>query len=161
VGKKENQRLGHPVCQQRGKGNNPFMRSPCKQPEASIVLPCIPEGVQATPGLLGCIEKLRYADHDVSDTRKFPEFAQQVYMEILGTGPLGDLVLQPKQWIAGLVNIGILNLLEIPHFGRGKDVNNCVKQLLAVLHGGFLWMDRSVSIDVELISFHHRTSIKW
>jgi hypothetical protein len=32
-------------------------------------------------------------------------------------------------------------------------VNNCVKQLLAVLHGGFLWLDEPVSIDVELISF--------
>jgi hypothetical protein len=74
-------------------------------------------------------------------------------MEILGTGPLGDPVLQPKQWVAGLVNTWILHLLEIPHFGRGKDMNNCVKQLLVVLHGGFLWMDKPVSIDVELISF--------
>jgi hypothetical protein len=135
------------------KGKQPIQRSPHKHPEVSIVLPCIPEGVQATAGLLGCIDKLRYADHDVSDTGKFPEFMQQVYMEILGTGPLGDPVLQPKQWIAGLFNTGIMNFLEIPHFGRGKYVNNCIKKLLAVLHGGFLWMDRSVSIDVELISF--------
>jgi hypothetical protein len=53
----------------------------------------------------------------------------------------------------GLVNTGILNLLEIPHFERGKDVNNYVKQLLAVLHGGFVWLDELVSIDVNLISF--------
>jgi hypothetical protein len=45
-----------------------------------------------------------------------------------------------------------MNLLEIPHFGRGKDVNACVKQLLARVHGGFLWMDRPVPIDVNLIS---------
>jgi hypothetical protein len=44
-----------------------------------------------------------------------------------------------------------MNLLEIPHFGRGKDVNACVKQLLAWVHGGILWMDRPVSIDVDLI----------
>jgi hypothetical protein len=43
--------------------------------------------------------------------------------------------------------------VEIPHFGRGKEVNNCVKQLMAVLHGGFLWMEEPVSIDVELIAF--------
>jgi hypothetical protein len=41
--------------------------------------------------------------------------------------------------------------LEIPHFGRGKDVNACVKQLLDLVHEGILWMDRPVSIDVELI----------
>jgi hypothetical protein len=45
-----------------------------------------------------------------------------------------------------------MNLLEIPHFGRGKDVNACVKQLLARVHGGFLWMDRPVPIDVDLIA---------
>jgi hypothetical protein len=44
-------------------------------------------------------------------------------------------------------------LLEIPHFRWGKYVNNCVKKLLAVLHGGFLWLEELVSIDVELISF--------
>jgi hypothetical protein len=37
-------------------------------PEVPIVLPHIPEGVHATTGLLGYVDKLRYADHDVSDT---------------------------------------------------------------------------------------------
>jgi hypothetical protein len=78
-------------------------------------------------------------------------------MESLGTGPLGDLVLHPKQWVEGLVNTGILNLLEIPHFRRGKDVNNYIKKLLEVLHGGFLWLDEPVSIDVETNFVHHRT----
>jgi hypothetical protein len=64
----------------------------------------------------------------------------------------GVPILEPKQWIVGLYNTGIMNLLEIPHFGRGKDVNNCVKQLLALVHGGILWMDRPVSIDVYLIA---------
>jgi hypothetical protein len=74
-------------------------------------------------------------------------------MESLGTGLLGDPMLQPKQWVASLVNTWIFNLLEIPHLRRGKDVNNCVNQLLEVLHGGFLWLDEPVSIDVKLISF--------
>jgi hypothetical protein len=45
----------------------------------------------------------------------------------------------------------MVNLLEIPHFGRGIDVNNCVKQLLELVHGCILWMDRPISIDVYLI----------
>jgi hypothetical protein len=85
--------------------------------------------------------------------KKFPEFVQQVYMDSIGTSPFGDPMMQPKQWVTGLENTGILNLVEIPHFGRGKEVNNCVKQLMAVLHGGFLWMEEPVSIDVELIAF--------
>jgi hypothetical protein len=44
-------------------------------------------------------------------------------------------------------------LLDIPHFGRGKEVNNYIKQLMAVLHGGFLRLEEPISIDVELIAF--------
>jgi hypothetical protein len=77
---------------------------------------------------------------------------QQVYLDNIGTCPFGDPILQLKPWAVGLANTGILNLLEIPHFGRGKEVNNCVKQLMAVLHGGFLWLEQPVSIDVELIA---------
>jgi hypothetical protein len=43
--------------------------------------------------------------------------------------------------------------LDIPHFGRGRDVNNCVKQLMEVTHGGYLWVEEPVSIDVELIVY--------
>jgi hypothetical protein len=74
-------------------------------------------------------------------------------MEILGTGPLGEPVLQPKKLIAGLYKTHIMNFLKITHFGREKYVNNYIKKLLAVLHGGCLCMDRSVSIDFELIAF--------
>jgi hypothetical protein len=44
-----------------------------------------------------------------------------------------------------------MNLLKIPHFGRGKDVNSCVKKLLAKVHGGLFWMERLVPIYVYLI----------
>jgi hypothetical protein len=64
-------------------------RSPCRQAATTIVLPCIPEGVQAMPNLLGCVERLRYSDHDVADVDKFPEFARQVYLDSVGTGPFG------------------------------------------------------------------------
>jgi hypothetical protein len=45
-----------------------------------------------------------------------------------------------------------MKLLEIPHFRRGRDVNKCVKQLLALLHGGIMCIDMPVSIDVDLIA---------
>jgi hypothetical protein len=67
-------------------------------------------------------------------------------------GPLGRPVLEPAQWIKGLYNSGIMNLLDIPHFGRGKNVGLCIKQLVARVHGGILWMDRLVQIDMALIT---------
>jgi hypothetical protein len=45
-----------------------------------------------------------------------------------------------------------MNLLDIPNFGRGKDVNSYVKHILALVHGGILWMDMHVSIDVDFIA---------
>jgi hypothetical protein len=55
-------------------------------------------------------------------------------MESLCIGPFGYPIIQPKQWEVGLANTRILNLVEIPHFSRGKEVNNCIKQMMEVLH---------------------------
>jgi hypothetical protein len=82
----------------------------------------------------------------------FPKFEPQVYMERKGIIVLGFPILEPKQWITSLYNTRIMNLLEIPHFGRGKDSNNCVKQLLELVHRGILWLDRPFLIDVDLIA---------
>jgi hypothetical protein len=41
--------------------------------------------------------------------------------------------------------------LDIPHFRCSKNVGLCVKKLLAMVHGGILWMDRMDPIDVYLI----------
>jgi hypothetical protein len=90
--------------------------------------------------------------HDVTDTVKFPDFVQEVYLENRGeVGPLGKPILELVQWVTGLYNSGIMNLLDIPHFGRGKNVGLCVKQLLAKVHGGILWMDKTIPIYVDLI----------
>jgi hypothetical protein len=135
------------------KGKQPIARSRRKQAATTIVLPHILEGVHTTPNVLGCVEKLQYSDQDVADVDKFSEFAKQVYLDSVGTGPFGDPILQLKQWAVRSANIEILNLLDIPHFGRSRDVNNCVKQLMAATHGGYLWVEEPVSIDVELITF--------
>jgi hypothetical protein len=105
------------------------------------------------PTLLVYVERLRYLNHDVVDAGEFPEFVQQVYMDSIGTGPFGDPMMQPKQWEEGLENTRILKLMDIPHFNRGKETNNCVKKLMAILHGGFLWLEEPISIDMELIAF--------
>jgi hypothetical protein len=54
-----------------------------------------------------------------------------------------------------------MNLLDIPHFGHGKHINGCVKQLLERVHGGILWMDRPVPINVDLITTITRATHGW
>jgi hypothetical protein len=66
------QEVGPSRAPTKGKGKQTVHRSPHKQPEVTLVLPCIPTGVQVLPDFLGCIDKLCYVDHDVKDRDKFP-----------------------------------------------------------------------------------------
>jgi hypothetical protein len=45
----------------------------------------------------------------------------------------------------------LLNVMKIPHFKRHQEVNTCVKLLLSCYHGGYLWLDRCITIDPTLI----------
>jgi hypothetical protein len=139
-----------PPLQQKDKIQIP--RSPRKKPAAEIVLPRIPAGVQVGPELLGHVGKLKYSDHDVADEAKFPELAQRVFTQTTGTTRVGEPINQPYQWATGLEKMGILGLLDLPHFGRGQYATTCIKQLLAVTHGGDIWLDKPVPITVELIA---------
>jgi hypothetical protein len=78
--------------------------------------------------------------------------APQNYLENKGEGPSRTPLLEPTQWILGLYNTRIMKLLDIPHFGHGKHINGCVNHFLARVHGGILWMDRPVHINVDLIA---------
>jgi hypothetical protein len=46
----------------------------------------------------------------------------------------------------------LLNVMKIPHFDRHQEVNACVKLLLASYHGGYLWLNRRITIDLTLIN---------
>jgi len=65
--------------------------------------------------------------HDVRNIDKLPEFVKQVYLERREVNTIGVPIMDPKKWIQGIYNTGIMNLLEILHFGKDKDVNNFVK----------------------------------
>jgi hypothetical protein len=83
------------------------------------------------------------------DTEKFLEFAKKVYLQTVGLVAFGELVNQPIQWVAGLEKMGILGLLEPPHFGRGQYTRGYIKQLMVVTHGEDIWLDKLISIDIE------------
>jgi hypothetical protein len=127
-------------------------RSPHKQPLTKIILPRIPYGVQVGPDLLGHIGKLKYSKHDVADEDKFLKLAKRVYLEIVGTNRVGEPIHQLLQWETRLQKTRILGLVDLPHFGCGQYATSCFKHFLVVTHGGDIWLDNIVSIDVELIA---------
>jgi hypothetical protein len=89
-----------------------------KEAKYAMVTPVIPPGVTVEGDMLGEIESLRYSDHDLSDAKKFPELAPQNYLHTIMRPRSLVMTLEPKEWETRLQRVGILNLLEIPHFGR-------------------------------------------
>ena len=45
----------------------------------------------------------------------------------------------------------LLRFINMPHFGQSTEVNSCMKNLLELFHGGFLWLDEPVEVIVGLI----------
>jgi hypothetical protein len=118
-----------------------------------ITLPFLPDELPTDDEMLGKVQKFIYVYHDVCSMKKFLELAKENYLiNTREIGPLGRLVIEPTQWITRLYNSRIMNLLYIPHFGSGKNFGMCIKQLVPQVHGGILWMDKPMQIDVELIS---------
>ena len=61
-------------------------------------------------------------------------------------------LLEIKQWATSLDLAGLLKMLNVPHFGRRTQVTIVVKQLLALIHDGYLWIgDKKIIINGELI----------
>jgi hypothetical protein len=104
------------------------------------------------PQLLGHVGKLSFSDHDVEYDTKYTELAPQVFMQKIVVNQLGQSITQPHEWATRLDITRIIGLLKIPHFGRGQYATTCVKQLLAVTHGGDIWLDKPVHITIELIT---------
>lgn len=59
--------------------------------------------------------------------------------------------LTSQSWIASLQPSRLLNLLDIPHFGRSNEINTIMRVLLSCVHGGNLWLDCRVDIMIDLI----------
>jgi len=118
-----------------------------------ISLPYLLDAVVTVDDMLGKLPKFRYSNHDVCDEVKFSYLAEETYLTNTGEiGPLGKPIMELAQWITGLYNSDIMNLLDIQHFEHNKNVELYIKQLVTCVHRGILWMDRLVQIDVALIA---------
>jgi hypothetical protein len=65
------------------------------------------------------------------------------------TGKKPHLISKP--WVKGLAQSTILNVMNIPHFGCHQEVNACVKLFLSCYHGGYLWLDKRITVVLMLI----------
>jgi hypothetical protein len=81
----------------------------------------------------------------------FPELVPSKFLMKSISSETHMIVIEPQVWARGLQKVGLLNLFDIPHFGRSQEINACVKMLLSCVHRGYMWLDRPISIDIDLI----------
>lgn len=112
--------------------------------ESRLYVPEVPHEVTKVKNLLGRTDELKYADHDLTDTKKFPRFHLDQYLKVLKDDQ-GEESIIPLDWADNLHRATILNLVGIPHFGQSPEVNVVVKLLLTRVHGGYLWMKYRIS----------------
>jgi hypothetical protein len=122
-----------------------------KEARYPLVEPPIPEGIIIEGDMLGMIPALKYVDHDITDENKFLELVPSKFLMKFISFETHMIIIEPQVWDRGLQKAGLLNLFDIPHFGWSQEINACVKMLLSCVHGGYLWLDRPISIDIDLI----------
>lgn len=93
--------------------------------EYQLPIPELPEDVKVTTPLLGCIEELKYVDHNLNNTTKFSRFQPDNYQNVV-THEGGGEAISPVDWVVPLYRSTILNATILPHFRHSPEVNDVV-----------------------------------
>lgn len=67
----------------------------------------------------------------------------------------GVTKLEPRKWLRRVEKARLLNLLCVSHFHRTPITIFIIRQLLFLVHDGFLWLEEPIPITVDWI---HRIS---
>ena len=123
----------------------------------TISLPLIDPHVKEDGELLGYVPALKFTDYNLGDSKTYPQFRPDQYLIVQRNPRTNTDEFVPMEHVHILERSGLLNLLRIPHFGRGAEVNAMVRVLLSHVHGGYLWLGNRVDLNVDLI--HHITGL--
>jgi hypothetical protein len=114
----------------------------------TLVTAYLPKGIRAVRTQQDKIATLKFNDFNLGDRKNHSMLAPHRYLTRT-KGKNSKIIPQP--WTMNLAQSTILNVMKIPHFGRHQEVNACVKLLLSCYHGGYLWLDRRITVDLTLI----------
>jgi hypothetical protein len=120
--------------------------------EYTLITMYLPKGIRA----VGLIPALKINDFNLGDKKNYVMLAPHRYLAKT-TRKKPKIVL--LSWIKEIARSTILNVMKIPHFGIHQEVNSCVK-LLSCYHGGYLWLDRHITVDPALIHLITRLSMQ-
>jgi hypothetical protein len=91
---------------------------------------------------------LKFSDFNLEDRNNYNMLAPYKYMTRM-KGKNSKIIPQP--WMTNLMESTLINVMKIPHFGRHQEVNSFVKLFLSCYHGGYLWLDHCITVDLTLI----------
>jgi hypothetical protein len=115
----------------------------------AVIIAYLPKGVRAVRADQDKLATLKFSDFNLEDWKAYNMLAPHKYLTRT-KGKNSKIIPQP--WTQNLAQSTLLNVMKIPHFGRHQEVNACVKLLLSCYHGGYLWLNRRITVDPTLIN---------
>jgi hypothetical protein len=121
-----------------------------------VVIVYLPKGVCVVHADQEKLTMLTFSDFNLGDHKVYSMLAPHKYLTITkGNNPK----IVPQKWTHNLAQSTLLNVMKIPHFGRHREVNACVRLFLSCYHGGYLWLDLRITVDLILINQITRLSM--
>ena len=84
-----------------------------------ILLPPMDIRVQEDGDLWGYTPAVKFTDYNLGDNKTYPQYRQDKFLMIQRNLRTRKDEFVPMDHVRGLEQLGLLNLLKIPHFGRG------------------------------------------
>jgi hypothetical protein len=114
-----------------------------------MIIAYLPKGVRAFFTEQTKLAALKFCDFNLGDRKAYSMLASHNYLTMT-KGKNSNII--PQQRTMNLAQSTLLNVMNMPHFGRHQEVNACVKLLLGSYHGGYLWLNQRMTIDLALIN---------
>ena len=73
----------------------------------------------------GKLHEVKFDDHDLVNYEAFPELAPTLYFDTIYV--TYGVTVVPQRWVCGLARSGLLNLLQMPHFGHYNVTDRLAK----------------------------------
>jgi hypothetical protein len=117
--------------------------------EYALVTVYLPKGIHTVRADQDKITSLNFNEFNLRDCKVYNMLSPHKYLTRT-KGKISKLI--PQAWTHNLAQSTLLNVMKIPHFGRHQEVNACVKILLSYYHGGYLWLNHRITVDMTLIN---------
>jgi len=117
----------------------------------TISTPLLPEKVPFEGRRLMRITLLEMENWDLTDEAKFPHLVTVKYLRKVYYIETGVTMLEREEWVCGVEQSGLLNLLWVPHYHNTPINTICVCQLLTLVRDGCLGLGGPIPITNMII----------